>query len=232
MLESVKRLFSKEGTPGFEKVRERVKDLVGRLAKGEEKRDNTEILGILSEYGAEVAPYRVVSSKGELREAVEELGCPVMVKPVTTRVITRSQANAVIMVESVEDAGRAYAQVIGRIVSSTPWIGVTGLMVQERVEGDEKLVLSWERKKKRSFPFQWVKRLFKGGEEKGESKVEVSSRQHLMERLGEEDPDLQGVLSACHLAWVETLELSAMEVEVVFGGGATKVVDARISVFG
>jgi hypothetical protein len=43
---------------------------------------------------------------------------------------------------------------------------------------------------------------------------------------------LQRVLSACHLAWVENPEISAMEVEVVFGGGAAKVVDARISVFG
>ncbi len=232
MFKSVKRLFSKEGLAGFERVRERAKELAGRLAKGEDKRDDTEILEILGDYGAEVAPFRVVSSKRELKEAIENIGCPVMVKPITTKVIARSQAGAVILVESADEAQRAYAQVIGRVVSSTPWIGVTGIIAQGRVDGDGKLSLSWQRKKRKSFPFTCVKRLFKGDERGQEKQVELSSKEELLAHLEGLDPQLQDVVSACHLAWMDNPEFSAMEVDIVFGGDGAKVVDAKVTVFG
>ena len=228
MLDSVKKLFSKEGASGFEKVRDKVKDLAKRLSRGEEKRDNTEILGVLEEYGAQVAPYRMVSSKRELKEATEEFGCPVMVKPITTRVITRSEAGAVIRVDSLNDTDKAYAQVIGRIVSSTPWVGVTGVMVQQFVDGNEKLSVSWQREKKKPFPFKWVKRFLEGKEEKRET----ASNDELLAQLEELSPTLQQVVSACHFAWVENPELSSMEVDIVLCKDLCKVVDARISVFG
>ncbi len=232
MLEAVKRLFSKEGKSQFRRVRERVKELAERLTKKEGKSDNTEILHILDQYGARVAPFRTVSTRVELKEAAEELGCPVVVKPVTSKVISRSEADAIVLVDSLEGTDGAYAQVIGRIVSSTPWIGVEAVMVQQHVPGDEKLSLSWKRSKKRSFPFSLVSRLFKKGEKTKESEKAMGSQEELLSSLEGLPPSLQEVVSACHLAWVENPELSAMEVEMVPCGESAMVVDAKITVFG
>ena len=62
--------------------------------------------------------------------------------------------------------------------------------------------------------------------------VDVASNDELLSQVEELDPSLQQVVSACHLAWIDNPELSAMEVEIVFGSGVAKVVDARITVFG
>jgi hypothetical protein len=232
MLEAVKRLFSKEGKSQFKKVREKVKGLAEKLTKKDGKSDNTEILNILEEYGATVAPFRIISTRVELKEAAEELGCPVMVKPVTSKVISRSQADAIILLESLEGTEAAYAQAIGRIVSSTPWVGVESVMVQQYVQGDEKLSLSWKRSKKKSFPFRLVSRLFKKGEEAKESEKTINSQEELLSSLEGLPSNLQEVVSACHLAWVENPEISAMEVEMVPCGETAMVVDAKITVFG
>ncbi len=227
MLDSVKRLFSKDAS-GFEKAREKVKELIKRLSKSGEKKDNTEILEIFEDYGVDVAPYRKVFTKTELKDAAEELGCPVMVKPITTKVITRAEAKAVIRVDSAEEADKAYAQVIGRIVSSTPWVGVTGVLVQELIPEEDKLSISWQREKKRSFPFKWIRRFLKGDRE--ESKA--SSKEELISQVEGLPPNLQEVVSACHLVWIENPELSSMEVDIVAGPQGCKVVDARVSIFG
>jgi len=222
---------SKEWEKGFKLGKKKMKDLLEWAKRGQKEGVNLEALEILEFYGLPMAPYRVVKSQDEVYQVAEELGYPLVLKAVTSKVIHKEDAGAVALVSSKEMVARAYPSVLGEVASRMPWLSIMGVLVQQKVEGDKKHEIGLERSKKKAFPFRWITRLLKRDGEEGESRdIEVKDANDLAMHTPQEE-EWRDIYQGIWALWLQYPQIRRLELDVICGPASPKVVDAKIFFF-
>ena len=239
MLEKWKNFFKKgEWDKGFSLGRRKMKELLERVKKSREEGVNLEALEVLEFYGLPLARYRVVRTRDEIYQVAEELGYPLVLKTITSRVIHKGDAGAVALEVYREDVVEAYPSILGEVATRMPWLTIMGVLVQEMVEGEGRREVKLEREQKRPFPFRWITRFFKKGEKKpAERAVEVENEEQLTSLMSNED--WEEIYQGMWALWLQHPQVKRMEVEFIYtpeGAEASqpfppKVVDAKLFFF-
>lgn len=227
-----RRFFkNKEWDKGFKLGKRKMKDLLEWAKKKQEEGVNLEALEILEFYGLPVAPYRVVRSQDEVYQVAEELGYPLVMKAITSKVIHKEDAGAVALASNKEMVARMYPSVLGEVASRMPWLTLVGVLVQEEVEGTEKHEISLERSKKKVFPFRWVTRLFKKDGKEGETRdTEVKDADALAIHTPQEE-EWREIYQGIWALWLQYPQIRRLELDVIRQPASPKVVDAKIFFF-
>jgi len=226
-----RRFFkNKEWDKGFKLGKRKMKDLLEWVKKRQEEGVNLEALEILEFYGLPVAPYRVVRSQNEIYQIAEDLGYPLVLKAITSKVIHKEDAGAVALASSKEMVARMYPSVLGEVASRMPWLTLMGVLVQEEVEGTEKQEISLERRKRKAFPFRWVTRLFKDGREGGTRDTEVKDADALAIHTPQEE-EWREIYQGIWALWLQYSQIKRLELDIICQPTSPKVVDAKIFFF-
>ncbi len=239
MLEKWKGFFKKgEWDRGFSLGKKKMKELLERVKKEKKDSVNLEAMEILEFYGLPLARYKVVRSREDIYQVGQEMGYPLVLKTVTSRVIHKGDAGAVALGAYREDVVEAYPSILGEVATRMPWLTLMGVLVQEMVEGNERREVILERDQKRPFPFRWITRVFrKGKKEPEEGKEEVENEEQLSNLMAQED--LDEVYQGMWALWLQYPEVKKLELEffLVPGEGedappvSPKVVDAKFFFF-
>jgi len=226
-----KRFFkNKEWDKGFKLGKRKMKDLLEWAKKRQEEGVNLEALEILEFYGLPVAPYRVVRSQNEVYRVAEDLGYPLVLKAITSKVIHKEDAGAVALASSKEMVARMYPSVLGEVASRMPWLTLVGVLVQEEVKGSKKHEISLERSKKKAFPFRWATRFFKDGREEGTRDTEVKDADDLAMHTPQEE-EWREIYQGIWALWLQYAQIRRLELDVICQPASPKVVDAKIFFF-
>ncbi len=222
-------------TKEFELGKRRMKELLKREERERAGGVNLEALEVLKLYGLPIASYAVVRSKDEVYQVAHEIGYPLVLKAITSKVIHKGDVGAVALGVREEEVVRAYPAVLGEVATRMPWLTLTGVLVQEMVEGKRKHELRLERDKKGSFPFRGIVRLFKGEREVPEVReVEVESGEQLslvvpMDMW--ESPDEVPLSKGLWAVWLQHPQIKVLEVDVVSDPAPPTIVDAKFLFF-
>ena len=239
MLEKWKDFFrKKEWDRGFSLGKKKMKELLERVKKDKKESVNLEALEVLEFYGLPVARYRVVRSRDDIYRVAEELGYPLVLKAVTSRVIHKGDAGAVAVGVYKEDIVKAYPSILGEVATRMPWLTLEGVLVQEMVEGEERWEVKLERDRKKPFPFRWMARVFKKGEDKPRERArDVENEEGILELLPR--GPWEEVYEGMWALWLQYPQVRKMEVDLLYTPGESpesplsppRVVDAKLFFF-
>jgi len=240
MLEKWKEFFKKsEWDKGFSLGKKKMKELLERVKKDKKEGVNVEALETLEFYGLPVARYRMVRSKDEIYQVAEELGYPLVLKTVTSKVIHKGDAGAVALGVFREDVVEAYPSILGEVATRMPWLTLMGVLVQETVEGEERKEVTLERDQKRPFPFRWITRIFKKDSKKPEKveQREVGSEEELSNLMSQDH--WEEIYQGMWALWLQYPQVRKMELEFIYNPGGSqeshpsspKVIDAKLFFF-
>ena len=239
MLDKWKAFFKRgEWDKGFSLGKRKMKELLERVKKDRKESVNLEALEVLEFYGLPVARYRVVRSKEEIYQVAEELGYPLVLKTVTSRVIHKGDAGAVAVGVCREDVARVYPSILGEVATRMPWLTLMGVMVQEKVDGDERREVTLERDQRKAFPFRWITRVFrKEGGEPEERRAKVDNEDEISRLMAQEH--LAEVYQGMWALWLQYPQVRKLELELLStpeSGGVSqpsppKVIDAKLFFF-
>ena len=225
-----KRFFKgKEWDKGFKLGKKKMKDLLERVKKRRDEGVNLEALEALKFYGLPVAPYRIVRSQDEVYQVAEDLGYPLVLKAITSRVIHKEDVGAVALASNKEMVAKTYPSVLGEVASRMPWLTLIGVLVQEKVEGTEKQEISLEREERKTFPFKWAIRFFKDGKEEGIQDTKVADTDALAVHTPQEE-EWQDIYQGIWSLWLQYPQIKRLELDVIYQP-FPKVVDAKIFFF-
>lgn len=216
MLDKWKGFFKRgEWDRGFPLGKKKMKELLERVKKGKEEGVNLEALEVLEFYGLPLARYRAVRSREEIYQVAEELGYPVVLKTIASKVIHKGDAGAVALGVYREDVAEAYPAILGEIATRMPWLTLMGVLVQEMVEGEERREVKLEREQKKPFPFRWITRFFKKGEaEPMERAEEVEGEEQLSSLMSR--GDWEDVYKGMWALWLQYPQVKRMELEFIY----------------
>ncbi|MCL7991473.1 MAG: acetate--CoA ligase family protein, partial [marine benthic group bacterium] len=126
----------------------RVDDLIREaLREGRDRLTLIEGFEVLEAYGIPVAPWAVAHSADEAAAAAENMGWPVVLKPVSASILHKTEAGAVRLdLESQDDVREACEFLEGLLAQEGPEACAEGILVQRMLEsGRETIVgMTWE----------------------------------------------------------------------------------------
>ncbi len=223
-IERFKSIFRKDQwEERFLVGKKKAKKILEKLKKQGRNEMTTESMELLEYYGVPVADYKVVVSKREIYQVVDEMGLPVVIKSVTSRAVHRGDIGAVCLIEDKGQIEEAYPQVLGEVASRMPWVALTGIMVQEYLPGHDKCWLRIERDRKAN-PFKvWWKRIV-GGKQSSSEKL-IEGRED-MESVGLEE-EFAGVFAFA----LQFKEVQKLEADFVRRGDEWVLVDSKVWLF-
>ncbi len=226
-----KRFFKgKEWDKSFKLGKKKMKDLLERVKKRGDEGVNLEALEVLEFYGLPVAPYRVVRSQDEVYQVAEDLGYPLVLKAITSKVIHKEDAEAVAVVNNKEMVNKMYPSVLGEVASRMPWLTLMGVLVQEKAEGTEKQEISLEREGKKAFPFKWIIRFFRDEKEEGIRDTEVVDIGDLAVHTPQKE-EWREIYQGVWSLWLQYPQIRRLELDIICPPPSAKVVDAKIFFF-
>lgn len=224
----VKRGWDSEFRAGKKKMK-------GFLDKAKAKKmteANREALEVLEFYGTPVASFQLVRSKEEIFKAGEEMGYPLVLKSLTSKVIHKGDIGAVLLNVERGDVPKAYASVLGNVATRMPWLTVPAIIVQEMVVGDQVCNLMLEREVEKPFPFSLTAHFFKGEVESATQRVVIKDEKELEELIASFWSDeWEGVIHGTFTMWLQFPKVRRLEVDAVYGPSSPKVVDAKFWLF-
>jgi len=132
----------------FEVDARRVDDVIAAaVEEGRDRLTLMEGLEVLDAYGIPVAPWAVVHSAGDAVTTAEQMGYPVVLKPVSAEILHKTEAGAVRMdLETAEEAAEAYGFLDDLLVETGPDARQEGVLVQRMLKGGREAIvgMTWE----------------------------------------------------------------------------------------
>ncbi len=118
-------------------------DRIVATALGEDRDRLSEIeaLELLSAYGIPIAPARLATSVLEALSVARDFGYPLVLKIVSPDVLHKSDVGGVqVGIRSEAELRTAYDQLLGNVRRSVPEARITGVLVQQMVEGGRETI--------------------------------------------------------------------------------------------
>jgi len=132
----------------FEVDAQRVDDVIAAaLEEGRDRLTLMEGLAVLDAYGIPVAPWAVVHSAGDAVTTAEQVGYPVVLKPVSAEILHKTESGAVRMdLETAEEVAEAYGFLEDLLVETGPDARQEGVLVQRMLKGGRETIvgMTWE----------------------------------------------------------------------------------------
>jgi len=132
----------------FEVDSRRVDDVIAAaVEEGRDRLTLMEGLAVLDAYGIPVAPWTVVHSAGDAVTTAEQMGYPVVLKPVSAEILHKTEAGAVRMdLETAEEVVEAYGFLEDLLVKTGPDAREEGVLVQRMLKGGRETIvgMTWE----------------------------------------------------------------------------------------
>lgn len=127
----------------FDVDAERVDEVIAAaLDEGRDQLTLMEGLEVLSAYGIPVAPWAVVHSEDEAVDAAEQMGYPVVLKPVSAEILHKTEAGAVrVDLETADEVNEAYGFLDDLLVETGPEARQEGILVQRMLKGGRETIV-------------------------------------------------------------------------------------------
>ncbi len=127
----------------FDVDAERVDEVIAAaLDEGRDQLTLMEGLEVLNAYGIPVAPWAVVHSEDEAVAAAEQMGYPVVLKPVSAEILHKTEAGAVrVDLETAEEVVGAYGFLDDLLVETGPEARQEGILVQRMLKGGRETIV-------------------------------------------------------------------------------------------
>ena len=126
----------------------RVDDVIAlALDEGRDRLTLMEGLEVLDAYGIPVAPWAVVHSADEAVTAAGQMGYPVVLKPVSSEILHKTEAGAVRMdLEAADEVVEAYGFLDDLLVETGPDARDEGVLLQRMLKGGRETIvgMTWE----------------------------------------------------------------------------------------
>jgi acyl-CoA synthetase (NDP forming) len=100
---------------------------------------------LLSQAGLRVPSGALATDVRSAEAAAAKLGYPVILKIVSQQILHKSEVGGVIVVANKEELGRAFAEMLARILASCPEAVVDGVLVEEIVSGGVEIIVGARR---------------------------------------------------------------------------------------
>lgn len=125
------------------------KDLVGlALAEGRTILTEIESKLLLADYGVASPKGEFVTNLSEAHQAAERLGYPVVLKAVSNEISHKSEVGGVSLgLTKPEHVASAYAEILDNVAKKARGAKITGLFIQEMVDGGLELIIGAKRDK-------------------------------------------------------------------------------------
>ena len=107
-----------------------------------------EVLGVLSAYGIDAAPARLVPGPEEAARAATEIGYPVALKIVSAQVLHKTEVGAVrVDVGTPLDLKTACVEMLDSVHRNVPEAAIEGILVQKMVHGGRETIVGFSRER-------------------------------------------------------------------------------------
>ena len=121
--------------------------IAAAIDEGRDRLTLMEGLEVLDAYGISVAPWAVVHSVDDAGAVAEQMGYPVVLKPVSAEILHKTEAGAVRMdLETADEVADAYGFLDALLLETGPDARQEGVLVQRMLKGGRETIvgMTWE----------------------------------------------------------------------------------------